>query len=41
LYSNENFPLSAVEALRRFGHDAPTTAIRVRIVRGGSYAVRR
>jgi hypothetical protein len=26
LYANENFPLSAVEALRRFGYDAPTTA---------------
>ena len=26
LYANENFPLSAVVALRRFGHDALTTA---------------
>jgi Domain of unknown function (DUF5615) len=26
LYSNENFPLSAVETLRRFGHDVLTTA---------------
>ncbi len=25
LYSNENFPLPAVEALRRFGHDVVTT----------------
>lgn len=24
-YSNENFPLPAVEALRRFGHDVVTT----------------
>jgi len=26
LYANENFPLPAVEALRRFGHDVLTTA---------------
>ena len=25
LYSNENFPLPAVEALRRYGHDVVTT----------------
>ena len=25
LYSNENFPLPVVEALRRFGHDVLTT----------------
>jgi predicted nuclease of predicted toxin-antitoxin system len=25
LYSNENFPLPAVEALRRFGHDVVTS----------------
>ena len=25
-YANENFPLPAVEALRRFGHDVLTTA---------------
>jgi hypothetical protein len=26
LYANENFPLPAVEVLRRFGHDVLTTA---------------
>jgi hypothetical protein len=26
LYSNENFPLRAVEALRRLGHDVRTTS---------------
>lgn len=26
LYSNENFPLDAVQALRRLGHDVLTTA---------------
>ncbi|HEX9872375.1 MAG TPA: DUF5615 family PIN-like protein [Candidatus Tectomicrobia bacterium] len=26
LYANENFPLPAVETLRRFGHDVLTTA---------------
>jgi Domain of unknown function (DUF5615) len=25
LYSNENFPFAAVEALREFGHDVLTT----------------